>query len=403
VTAGGAGVQAGLKSGDGPLSVRARPSSLKLDLARRTPSTGGKCLVNVHATSRLTPETAADTPVRSHRAGASLPGPDAGHPLHGARRHRAASCGNRQPSSRASHDGSKPPVTAGDDAHARALHDASDAGEHDGSKPVPAAGGRRVAWIRTRRVGRRGKRRLAAGIGGPRPAERPRPGEQVIQPVPRRHAQQGEDPPAHRSGLGPDHPAGQRIQRPHPAHQRLGLPRPGHQLAATVIQDHSHACSGPSSPRRPPTSMPGRHPNPRRAQRQHRRQRLRRGRQRPPVVPGKPGDQRRVANLAAVIRVIPVQPRLTRIRRIRIRQPQRPARPHRPPGRPRAGTGAGPDGSAPNSTPHPAAPAPGWASRTTRTPASRPGTPTPTPANTCPRPGDHFGTTRHARGRTIRM
>lgn len=46
-----------------------------------------------------------------------------------------------------------------------------------------------------------------------------------------------------------------------------------------------------------------------------------------------------------------------------------------PPGRPRARTGAGPGGSAPNSTPHYAAPRPEWPSRTTRTPASRPGTP----------------------------
>jgi hypothetical protein len=49
----GAGVLAGLRSGDGPLSVRVRPSSLKRDCDRRTTSTGGKCLVNVHAKSRL--------------------------------------------------------------------------------------------------------------------------------------------------------------------------------------------------------------------------------------------------------------------------------------------------------------------------------------------------------------
>ena len=40
---------AGLRSGDGALSVRARPSSLKRNRDRRTTSTGGKCLVNVHA------------------------------------------------------------------------------------------------------------------------------------------------------------------------------------------------------------------------------------------------------------------------------------------------------------------------------------------------------------------
>ena len=47
---------AGLRSGDGPLSVRARPSGLKHDCDRRTTSAGGKCLVNVHAKSCLIPE-----------------------------------------------------------------------------------------------------------------------------------------------------------------------------------------------------------------------------------------------------------------------------------------------------------------------------------------------------------
>ena len=45
-----------LRSGDGPLSVRVRPSSLKRDCARRTTGTGGKTPVNVHAKSRLTLE-----------------------------------------------------------------------------------------------------------------------------------------------------------------------------------------------------------------------------------------------------------------------------------------------------------------------------------------------------------
>ena len=88
----------------------------------------------------LDPGASTDTPARNHGAGASLPGPDAGHPLHGARRHRAASKEKRQPPSRASPDGSKPPVTAGDDASVRASHDTSAAGEDDGSKPLPAAG-----------------------------------------------------------------------------------------------------------------------------------------------------------------------------------------------------------------------------------------------------------------------
>ena len=50
----GARALAGLRSGDGPLSVRARPSSLKRDCGRWTTSTSGKCLVDVHAKSRLT-------------------------------------------------------------------------------------------------------------------------------------------------------------------------------------------------------------------------------------------------------------------------------------------------------------------------------------------------------------
>jgi hypothetical protein len=49
-------VLAGLRAGDGPLSVRVRPSSIKRDSDRRPTSTGEKCLVNVHAKSRLTLE-----------------------------------------------------------------------------------------------------------------------------------------------------------------------------------------------------------------------------------------------------------------------------------------------------------------------------------------------------------
>ena len=52
----GARVLAGLRSGEGPLSVRARPSSIKRDCDRRATSTGEKRLVNVHAKSCLTPE-----------------------------------------------------------------------------------------------------------------------------------------------------------------------------------------------------------------------------------------------------------------------------------------------------------------------------------------------------------
>jgi hypothetical protein len=71
----------------GPLSVCTRPSSIKHDRDRGAASTGGKCLVNVHAKSCLIPETSTDTPVRKQGPGGSLPGPDAGHPLHGAGDH----------------------------------------------------------------------------------------------------------------------------------------------------------------------------------------------------------------------------------------------------------------------------------------------------------------------------
>ena len=78
---------AGRRSGDGPLSVRARLSGLKRDCARPATGTGGRCLANVHVKSRLTPETTAGTPARNRGSGGSLPGPDAGHPLHRAGGH----------------------------------------------------------------------------------------------------------------------------------------------------------------------------------------------------------------------------------------------------------------------------------------------------------------------------
>src|SRR5271157_1855361 len=51
----GGRVVAWLRSGDGPLSVRARPSSIKRDCDRRATNTGEKRLVNVHAKSPLDP------------------------------------------------------------------------------------------------------------------------------------------------------------------------------------------------------------------------------------------------------------------------------------------------------------------------------------------------------------
>jgi hypothetical protein len=77
------------RSGDGPLSVRVRPSSLKRDGDRRATSTAEECPAQVHAMSRLTLEP--DTPVRRQGPGRSLPGPDASHPLHSAGNHRARS------------------------------------------------------------------------------------------------------------------------------------------------------------------------------------------------------------------------------------------------------------------------------------------------------------------------
>jgi len=64
----------GLRSGDGPLSVRACPSSIKRDCDRGTTSTGGKCLVNVHAKSRLTLETLCGHSGQQTRARRHLPG-----------------------------------------------------------------------------------------------------------------------------------------------------------------------------------------------------------------------------------------------------------------------------------------------------------------------------------------
>ncbi len=60
----GARALAGLSAGDGPLSVRARPSSLKHDCDRRATSTGGKSRVNVHTKSCLILE-----PLRTLRSG----------------------------------------------------------------------------------------------------------------------------------------------------------------------------------------------------------------------------------------------------------------------------------------------------------------------------------------------
>jgi len=84
-TAKGARALAGLGAGDGPPSVRVRPSSLKRDCDCRTTSTCEKCLINVHAKSRLTLEPLRT--LRSETKGQAEACPDAGHPLHGAGGH----------------------------------------------------------------------------------------------------------------------------------------------------------------------------------------------------------------------------------------------------------------------------------------------------------------------------
>jgi hypothetical protein len=70
-----------VRSGDGPLSVNVRPSSLKRDRDRRTTSSGGRTPSDVHARSRLTLETTADTPVRNQGPGRGCPD-RTGHPLY---------------------------------------------------------------------------------------------------------------------------------------------------------------------------------------------------------------------------------------------------------------------------------------------------------------------------------
>jgi hypothetical protein len=81
----------------------------------------------------LDPGASADTPVRNQGPGQSLPGPDAGHPLHSAGGHQAASSGKETAIVQASDDGYGPSLAAGDDGSARALDDAQHAGVDDGS------------------------------------------------------------------------------------------------------------------------------------------------------------------------------------------------------------------------------------------------------------------------------
>ena len=80
----------GLRSGDGPLSVRARPSSLMDDCGRRTTSAGGRCLVNVHAKSCLTLEPLCGHSGQKPRARREPARTDAGHPLQASGSHGAS-------------------------------------------------------------------------------------------------------------------------------------------------------------------------------------------------------------------------------------------------------------------------------------------------------------------------
>jgi hypothetical protein len=65
---------AGRRSGDGPLSVRTRPSNIKRDSDRRATSAGKSAWSTSHAKSRLTPETPTGTPVRNQGPGRACPG-----------------------------------------------------------------------------------------------------------------------------------------------------------------------------------------------------------------------------------------------------------------------------------------------------------------------------------------
>lgn len=154
-------------------------------------------------------------------------------------------------------------------------------------------------------VGRIGERRIGlAGVGGPCPGDRSGSGKQVIERVARPGAQELEDPPAYRRGLGPDHPAPQRIQRFGPAHQRIDPARPGGQLAAVVIDDWFPGVQRPPTAGRPFAPVPGGHPDTSRAQRENGRQRLRRAAQGPSVIGGQAVDERGVVDLAAIVRVM---------------------------------------------------------------------------------------------------
>ena len=162
----GARALAGLRSGDGPLSVRVRPSSLKRDCARRTTSTGGKMPGQRTREVTLDPGDLCGHSGQKPRGRGEPARTDAGHPRHGCtpspgrlqreqaavvqgltRRVRTVPCGRGRRIGRRRTRRSKPSPAAGADASARASH-----------------------------VARPGRRRIAARVGGPGPADRPEPG-----------------------------------------------------------------------------------------------------------------------------------------------------------------------------------------------------------------------------------
>ena len=89
-------------------------------------------------------------------------------------------------------------------------------------------------------------------------------GEQVTEHV----AGQSEDPPEHRRGLGADHLARQRVQRPDPAHDRIGSAGTAASWRPGPRRIRSSSCPRPLSavaahqPRASGTELPDREPEP---------------------------------------------------------------------------------------------------------------------------------------------
>ena len=231
--------------------------------------------------------------------------------------------------------------------------------------PGPAAGSRRVCRRRTRRI--------AAGAGGPGPGDRAGAGEQVIEAVAglRRRADRrstGRPRRVWRRSPGP----GRVVTGGDAAHDRIGascLQPVTDDLPAAGVDDRFPGVQRPPAARwavrrgarPPPVPRAGTAPAPRAAPRRRWTAPTRRS-------SSQTTDQRGVVDLPGVVRVAAVQPRLARDRAGQRRPAVAGGHPRRVrPARPRAGTGAGPAGSAPNSRSHPGGPGPGSARRTRRT------------------------------------